>query len=100
MYFVVVFSYWGLFSKNNVFLLFSTSSLIALDFFHENSRFTRQQGKGEAISMARLYQFHPLLKHLDLSQAVILESSLRHITSSHLCNIYLYSVFTILNFQK
>ena len=31
-------------------------------FFQEHSRFTEQQGKGEAISLTRLYDFHPLLR--------------------------------------
>ena len=42
-------------------------------FFHEHSRFTRQQGKGTAISMWR---------HLDISWAITAESSLLHIASS------------------
>ena len=29
-------------------------------FFHEHSRFTGQQGKGEGISLTTLYHFHPL----------------------------------------
>ena len=29
-------------------------------FFHEHSRFTGQQGKGEAIFLSPLYHFHPL----------------------------------------
>ena len=36
-----------------------------LVFFHEHSRFTRQQGKGKAISLSPLYHFHPLHRHLD-----------------------------------
>ena len=33
-------------------------------FFHEHSRFTEQQGKGEAISSSPLYHFWLLHKHL------------------------------------
>ena len=33
-------------------------------FFHENSRFTGWQGKGEAISLTPLYHFHPLERYL------------------------------------
>ena len=36
-------------------------------FFHEQSRFTGQQGKEEAISLIPLYHFHPLPRHLDIS---------------------------------
>ena len=40
-------------------------------FFHEHSRFTGQQGKGEAISLTPLCHFHPYHRHLDISQAII-----------------------------
>ena len=33
-------------------------------FTHVQSRFTRQQGKGEAIYLTPLYHFHPLHRHL------------------------------------
>ena len=49
-------------------------------FFHEHSRFTWQQGKGEAISLKPPYHFHPLHRYLDISQAITTESSL---TSAH-----------------
>ena len=39
-------------------------------FFHEHSRFTGQQGKGEGISLTPLYHFHPLHRHLDISWAI------------------------------
>ena len=48
-------------------------------FFHKHSRFTGQQGKGEAISLHPLCHFQPL--HLDISRAIIVESSPLHITS-------------------
>ena len=32
-------------------------------FFHEHSRFTGQQGKGEAISLSPLYHFHPFHRY-------------------------------------
>ena len=31
-------------------------------FFHKHSRFTGQQGKGEAISLTSLYHFHSLYR--------------------------------------
>ena len=45
-------------------------------FFHEHSRFTGRQEKGEAISLSPLYHFHPLHKHWDISRAIIAQSSL------------------------
>ena len=51
-------------------------------FFHVHSRFTGQQGKGEAICLTPLYHFLPLHRHLDISQVITAESSLLHIASS------------------
>ena len=51
-------------------------------FFHEHSRFTGQQGKGEGIYLTPLYHFHPLHRHLDISQAITAESSPLHIAGS------------------
>ena len=51
-------------------------------FFHEHSRFTGQQGKGKAISLSPLYHFHPLHRHLDISQAITANSSPLHIARS------------------
>ena len=51
-------------------------------FFHEHSRFTGQHGKGEGIYLTPLYHFHPLPRHLDISQAITAESSPLHIASS------------------
>ena len=43
-------------------------------FFHENSRFTVQQGKRQAISLTPLYHFHPLTLDTDTK-------TLRHMVS-------------------
>ena len=51
-------------------------------FFHEHSRFARQQGKGEGIYLTPLYHFHPLHGHLDISRAIAAESSPLHIAGS------------------
>ena len=51
-------------------------------FFHEHSRFTGQQGKGEGIYLTPLYHFHPLYRHLDISRVISAESSLLHIAGS------------------
>ena len=51
-------------------------------FFHEHSRFTGQQGKGEGIYLTPLYHFHPLHRDLDISRAMTAESSPLHIAGS------------------
>ena len=51
-------------------------------FFHEHSRFTGQQGKGEGISLTSLYHFHLLYGHLDINRAITAESLPLHIASS------------------
>ena len=51
-------------------------------FFHAHSRLAEQQGKGEAVYLTPFYYFHPLHKHLDISQAITAESSPLHIGSS------------------
>ena len=45
-------------------------------------RFTRQQGKREAISLTPLYHFHPPHKHLHIIRAIIADSSSLHIASN------------------
>ena len=44
-------------------------------YFHEHSRFTGQQGKGEPISLTCLYYFQPLQRHLDISWEIIAEKN-------------------------
>ena len=51
-------------------------------FFHEHSRFTWQQGKGEAISLTPLYLFHLLNRRVDISRMIAKESSPLHIAST------------------
>ena len=51
-------------------------------FFHEHSRFTTEQGKGESISLTPLYHFHPPHRHIDISQGITAESSPLHIASN------------------
>ena len=60
------------------FVFFSILSF----FFHKHSRFTGQQGKEEVISLTPLYHFHQLLKHLDISRAIVVKSLFLHIASS------------------
>ena len=50
--------------------------------FHEHSRITGLQGKGEGISLTPHYHFHPLHRHLDISRAITAESSPLYIASS------------------
>ena len=51
-------------------------------FFHDHSRITGLQGKGEGISLTPYYHFHPLYGHLDISRAITAESSSLHIACS------------------
>ena len=61
----------------NFFFFFSTWV-----FFHEHSRITGLQGKGEGISLTPHYHFHPLHRRLDISRAIAAESSPLRIASS------------------
>ena len=38
--------------------------------FHEHSRFTWQQGKGEAVTLTPFYQLHRLHRHLDMRKSL------------------------------
>ena len=51
-------------------------------FFHEHSRITGLQGKGEGISLTPHYHFHSLHGHLDISRAIAAKSSPLHIAGS------------------
>ena len=51
-------------------------------FYHDHSRITGLQGKGEGISLTPHYHFHLLHRHLDISWAITPESSPLHIPSS------------------
>ena len=59
-------------------------------FYHEHSRFTGRQKKGEGISLTPHYHFHPLRRHLDISRAIAAESLPLRIASSR-TQIYLYT---------
>ena len=60
--------------KQNFFVFY-------LVFFHEHSRFTGQQGKGEGVYLTPLYHFHLVQGHLVISRAISAESSPLHIAS-------------------
>ena len=68
-------------SDGTVFQILLMSAVVCIFFFsiwvffHEHSRFTGQQGKGEGIYLTPLYHFHPLHRHLDISRAIAAESS-------------------------
>ena len=51
-------------------------------FFHEHSRFTGQQGKGQVICLTPLYHYYPLCRHWNISRATTAEISPLHIASS------------------
>ena len=50
--------------------------------FHEHSRITGLQGKGEGISLTPHYHFHLLHRQLDIRRAITAESSPLYIASS------------------
>ena len=52
-----------------------------LVFFQGYLQFTGQQGKGEAISLAPLYHFHPLYRYLEIIRTITAMSSPLHIPS-------------------
>ena len=52
------------------------------DSFHDYSRFTGQQRKGEAISLTPLFHFHTLQRHLVISRENTAGSSPLHIISN------------------
>ena len=64
--------------KSTTFFFFFFISV----FFHNHSRITELQGKGEGISLTPLYRFHVLHRHLDISWAITVGSSPLHIGSS------------------
>ena len=51
-------------------------------FFHNHSRITELQGKGEGVYLTPHYHFHQLHRHLDVSRAITTDSSPLHIGSS------------------
>ena len=58
------------FKKSNNYvaaMLYQSFSFSLWVFFHEHSRFTGQQGKGEGIYLTPLYHFLPLHRHSDIS---------------------------------
>ena len=65
------------FKQTILFYFFSISV-----FYHDHSRITGLQGKGEGISLTPRYHFHPFHRHLDISQVITAESSPLHIASS------------------
>ena len=60
--------------------LFYCIFLFYLGFFF--SRITELSGKGEGISITPHFHFHPLHRHLDISQVITAESSPLYIGSS------------------
>ena len=65
--------------RNGVQLLFTDHHIIVTKtafffsiaaFFHDHTRITGLQGKGERISLTPHYHFHPLHRHLDISRAI------------------------------
>ena len=70
-----------------------------LGFLLRTCTFTGQQGKGEATSLTPLYHFHPLHRHLDISQPITAESSPLHIASgrTQTGNVWFLSRISLVN---
>ena len=74
-----------------------TSAITNFDFFsmwvfiHEHLRFTRQQRKGEAISLTPHYHFHPFHRQLDISRAISAKSS-----PLHIANVFMHVFFVLI----
>ena len=68
--------------ENLCFFVFAFVFFTISVFFHEHSRITGLQGKGECISLTPHYHFQPLHRHLNISRAITAESSPLHIVSS------------------
>ena len=62
----------------SLFFLFRFSIWV---FFHEHSRITLLQGKGERIYLTPHYHFHLLHRHLDISWVITAQSSPLHLAS-------------------
>ena len=77
----VIFSYLNFDSMRNRFFFFLFFFSIWI-FFHEHSRITELQGKGEGFSLTPHYHFYSLHRHLDISWAITAENSPLHIASS------------------
>ena len=56
-------------------------------FYHDHSRITGLQGKGEGISLTPHYHFHPLHRHLDISRTITAESSPLYIATEVLLEL-------------
>ena len=59
----------------------STVFFLYLGFLSRPFTNHRFSGEGEGISLIPLYHFHPLHRHLDISQTITAESSLLYIAS-------------------
>ena len=76
-YLLVICPLWGSFRRARHAHFFFSIGV----FFHEHSRITGLQGKGEGISLTPHYHFHPLHRHLDISRAITADSAPLHIGS-------------------
>ena len=76
-----------LLSDMKIILLILTMILVCFFFsiwvfFHEHSRITGLQGKGEGISLTPHYHFHPLHRQLGIGRAITAGSSPLRVASS------------------
>ena len=71
------------FRNAQTFSCFLLISFFSIGFlFHDQSRITGLQGKGEEISLTTNYHFQPLHRHLDNSWAITAKCSPLHIGSN------------------
>ena len=82
---VLMGSLWGAGNQTLLVFFFIFLSLFFFSiwvFFHEHSRITGLQWKGEGISLTPNYHFHPLHRHLGIGRAITARSSALRIASS------------------
>ena len=70
--------------RNNSVIMILIIFFLSGFSFPWHSRFTGQQGKGEAIFLVSHYKFHQLHEHWHISQTITGESSPLHITSGRI----------------
>ena len=86
-------------SKDGVVLLWHLQVNLNWVIFHEHSRFTREQVKGDGggggggISLIPHHHFHPLSRHLDISRAITVKGLPLHILSSRSQTVALFRKF-------
>ena len=71
-------------------LIIAKMYIFYLGFLSQIFAIHRVADKGEGIYLSPLYHFHPLHRHIDISQMITAESSPQHIASSRTRNVELF----------